>query len=1098
MLTVLLGTDWVANRDEIFRRIAQDVSLQKSNRILIVPELISHDAERRLALTAGDEASRFAEVLSFTRLERRVADTVGHAAQECLDDGGRVVAMASAARQLHSKLKAYASVETRPEFLTGLVDAVDEFKQCCINADTLNHASAQTDGSLAQKLEELSLLLETYDGICENGKRDPRDQMVWLLEELECSTFGHEHVFYIDGFPDFTRQHMDILEHLISQSLNVTISLNCDAVNSSALAFQKAGETAAELLRCARRFGVETEIITVPAREDSLSEVRQKVFQGKIDRTVAKETLSVYRTQSVYQECVAAAQKIMERVRSGDRYRDICVVCSDLPAYKSTIEMVFERCHIPVYLSGTENVLEKSVIAAVLAAMDTALSGFERQDVLCYLKSVISPLALDVCDRLENYAYLWNINGNSWLNDWTYHPAGLTAQWTDSDKQLLNDLNSARSAALKPLADLRNGFRNASNLGQQVRALYDFFEDIQLRSRLDSLACELDVQGDNRNAQILNQLWEILLSAMEQLYDVLGNTAWDTETFTRLFKLLLSQYNVGTIPTVLDSVIVGSVSAMRCQQSKHLIVLGAQEGAFPCYGSSMGVLTDQERTDLRKIGVPLTGGSMNGLQTSFSEIYGVICGASESVTVSCPGGQESFIFNRLSQLAGGETALQLEAGSLAFADETEASAYLVSVGATSVADALNIKADYDEMYQKIRHSLGRVDPRNIRDLYGSTLRLSASQVDKHAECRMSYFLKYGLRLAERKTATVDPAEFGTYVHAVLEDTVRSIKEQGGFQKVSLEDTLQLAKNYSDEYAKERFSQIDSERLQYLFERNRKELDLIVCELWNELHDSKFQPVDVEVGFGDAEKMPAISICGQAMCAVLRGFVDRVDLWQDQDSSYFRVVDYKTGRKDFDYCDIYNGIGLQMLLYLFALEQEGEEILGKGAIPAGVQYFPARVPFVPADSILSDEEAAIAREKAWKRKGLLLAEPTVLDAMESELAPKRMPYSMKKDGSISGDIADKEQFDLLKSYVYSLLGKIVDEIASGNIEANPYTRGSSHNACSFCPYGAICHQETVEGRRNYKTITAQRFWEDVQKEVSGRGGNINSATAASCF
>ena len=190
MLHLLLGTDWTANRDEILRRITVDVLHRKEKRVLIVPELISHETERRLCAAAGDTASRYAEVLSFTRLARRVSDAVGSAAMECLDDGGRMVAMASAARQLTSQLKAYASVETKPEFLTSLIDGIDEFKRCCISAEDLKKASSETEGSLAQKLEELSLLMEAYDMICSRGKKDPRDQMTWLLEELQEGTFG--------------------------------------------------------------------------------------------------------------------------------------------------------------------------------------------------------------------------------------------------------------------------------------------------------------------------------------------------------------------------------------------------------------------------------------------------------------------------------------------------------------------------------------------------------------------------------------------------------------------------------------------------------------------------------------------------------------------------------------------------------------------------------------------------------------------------------------------------------------------------------------------------------------------------------------------
>ena len=136
---------------------------------------------------------------------------------------------------------------------------------------------------------------------------------------------------------------------------------------------------------------------------------------------------------------------------------------------------------------------------------------------------------------------------------------------------------------------------------------------------------------------------------------------------------------------------------------------------------------------------------------------------------------------------------------------------------------------------------------------------------------------------------------------------------------------------------------------------------------------------------------------------------------------------------------------------------------------------------------ANEEAEEARIKLWKRKGLLLSDDAVLAAMENTEIPKRMPYSRKRDGSISGDLADRKQFDLLKKYVFSRVGKMVDEIASGTVTPNPYTRGVGHDACAYCPYGAICHKLTVEGRRNYQAISDRQFWEDVQKEVQKHGG-----------
>ena len=1086
MLHLLIGKDWTANRDAVLERIARDVRQRQGGRILMVPELISHDMERRLCAAAGDTSSRYAEVLSFTRLARRVFDTMGSAAEVCLDNGGRVVAMAATARQLSSRLKAYASVETRPEFLTGLIDAIDEFKRCCISPQDLKRASEETEGSLSQKLEELALLAEGYDALCSRGKRDPRDQMTWLLEQLEAGTFGEEHVFYIDGFPDFTRQNLAIIEHLIRVSPSVTVSLNCDRVDASLLAFEKAGETAAQLVKCARRAGVEVKVEVIPERKLPLTPVREKLFQGSVNWGEAAGCLHTVRAASAWQECLWAAEEIRKLAAQGCRYRDISLVCTDIGVYQPLVNLIFHRFHIPVYQAGTEDILQKSVINTVLAALEAALSGFDQRNVLRYIRSALSPLSPDTCDLVENYAVIWGIRGQSWAENWVNHPEGLGGVWDSENTALMEAINEARYLVITPLVHLRTGFQKAKNLRDQVLTLYTFLQEIGMEQRLIRLAEELDAQGDNRDAQILNQLWEILVSALEQLYDVLGETYWEAEHFSRLLRLLLSQYDIGTIPPVLDAVQMGPVSAMRCNQQKHLLVLGAQEGNLPGYTGSGGVLTDQERVTLRQLGVPLTGGAMEGIQAEFAEIYGVFCGAMESVRICCSGDQPSFVFRRLADLAGGETQVSDELG-FATADAREAGAWLAGWNAEEEAQRLQLTEIYRDVCTHRDYRLGRVERERIDSLYGRTLNLSASQIDRQAECRLSYFLKYGLRARERKEATVDPAEFGTYVHAVLENTARCIRDMGGFHQVSLEETMEIAHRFSEEYAAQRFGQIASERLTYLFRRNTQELDMVLTELWMELREALFEPKEFEVGFGSQDGLAPIAIPNRSMNAILRGFVDRVDTWFSGGSQYYRVVDYKTGRKDFDYCDVFNGVGLQMLLYMFALKHSGEDLLGEHPVAAGVQYFPARAPYLPSDGKLDTPEAEKIRQSHWKRKGLLLQDEQILQAMEPGENPKRMCYTVKKDGTMSGDLADRDQMKQLERYVFKVLGKMVEDIASGNVEPNPYTRGSSHNACAYCPYGSICHKETVEGRRNYKTMNAQRFWAEIEKELARNGG-----------
>lgn len=1089
MLRLLIGTDWVANRDRVLSLVAQQVQQRIPGGILLVPELISHDMERRLSAQAGDTASRYAQVVSFSRLVRLVSEQTRQAPGKCLDNGGRQVAMAAAARQLTGKLKSYAALQTRPEFLSGLVDAVDEFKRCCITSADLRAAARESQGTLAQKLEELSDLLECYDSLCARGKRDPRDQMNWVLEQMEAGEFARDRCFYIDGFPDFTRQHLAILEYLIASGAPVTISLNCDVPGTSHAAFETAGRTANEVLRLAEKAGVPVEVVSVaPTMAPPLEYLCTHLLQGKLSpQPELKDYVTVTRCESEYAVCLAAAESVRELVQQGYRYREIAVALPDPAANRAVLELAFHQCGIPLYLSGTEDILQKSAIHTLLCALEAALGGLESGSVLRYLKSQLSPLAPEVCDKMENYTFCWGIQGNQWRTEWTAHPFGLGQEWDEAAKQALQELNQARQLAIAPLGTLRDALRGATSLGQQVQAVWNFLQAIAMDEQLEALAAQADAMEENPRAQELNQLWEILVGALEQLSDVLGDCAWPAEGFVSLLRLLLSQYDVGTIPPVLDAVTAGPISAMRCQQARVLLVLGASEGSLPSYAGSTGVLSDQERVALRKLGLPLTGGAMEGVAAELAEIYGVFCGGREKILLSTGSGQSALVYRRICTMLDAEDGTPCVPGpGPGLYEPWQAGAWLAARDGAEEAGSLGLEEAYRDAKQRSQYTLGNITPAQLHKLYGNRLILSASQIDQQAQCRLAYFLRYGLRAKERKKWTVDPAEFGTYVHAVLEQTAREIQSLGGWHEISLEQTLELAHRYADAYAQARFSQLESERMQYLFRRNAQELDAVVAELWQELSKSLFEPVAFELSFGPDAQMPEVSTPGQKMDAVLRGFVDRVDQWKDAYHNYFRVVDYKTGKKDFDYCDVANGVGLQMLLYLFALAQGGQTLLSGQAIGAGVQYFPARFPLVSADGRLTPEQVAQEREKQLRRRGLILHDDDVVWAMEPSEELHKLSCKRKKDGSLTGDVATREQLKQLEAYVFWQVGQLVDQIASGEVSPNPYTRGSAHSACAFCPYGPVCALSREAGRRNYKTMTAQQFWEEIERQVQSNG------------
>lgn len=130
-------------------------------------------------------------------------------------------------------------------------------------------------------------------------------------------------------------------------------------------------------------------------------------------------------------------------------------------------------------------------------------------------------------------------------------------------------------------------------------------------------------------------------------------------------------------------------------------------------------------------------------------------------------------------------------------------------------------------------------------------------------------------------------------------------------------------------------------------------------------------------------------------------MDRVDLYRTGEADYVRVVDYKTGQREFRLSEVLEGINLQMLIYLLSLWQNGEERYGR-VTPAGVLYLPAKLPVVRLSR--DADAAALEREQllTMKMNGLILDDPEIVQAMEADAAGLFIPARLdKKTGPAGG-------------------------------------------------------------------------------------------------
>ena len=1082
MLHFVYGADRLAVSDCLIREICEKAKQGTQNLLLLVPEQDSHETERQLCAAGGDSISRYAEVLSFSRLAGRVFSLYGGVSEEYLDEGGRLLTMRLAVQNVLPQLKYFASAAGRADFLRQLGTGVEEFLSYRLTPQSFSDAAERTEGQFSQKLRELGLIFESYLSVCKTGRNDPVTRLLRLQELLEQEDYAAGKTVYVDGFSDFTGVQMGILSALMTGAEDVTIGLAADG--SQASVFASASNTMKRLRQEAARRNVACDSRKAGVSARRSPEVRfwlENVFRsGTAVYPGKEETIRLHRADSMQQECDFAAYTVRRLLREGSRCRDIGIAVTDA-SYLGTLRPLFLKAGIPAYFSGTVDILQKPLIAAVLSAL-RACQRFEPEPVMEYLKSAFSPLTPDACDRVQKYAYFWNIHGSQWTKDWELHPDGYGEEWNDESREQLDRLNLWREAGLSPLAALRTALFEAKDVAQQVRALANFLETIELRQTLQEQTETFAKAGNMQQAQQTGQLYDSLLSALTQMELVMGSSVLTPEQFAELFSMLLGCYQVGTIPASVDQVQVGLLSDFRHRAFRNLLILGAQEELLPAFSTPMGILREDERQKLLALGVELAPCQAEKLERELGWVYHAFGAALETAAMSYSGEQPSYLFEKTAALFP-QTAVS-GSDDISFAADLSAAASQLAGSTDDSSWMPPVLLQLMEEYRRRRtYDFSKLETQTVQGLYGREVNLSASKLDRFAACKLAFFLQYGMKLKPWKQAKFDAPIFGTFVHYVLECTVRDAKEQDGFRKLDDEKVLTLARRHMEDYRTRCMGDLErrGERFRYLFDRNLREVEEVVLDVARELRMSKFEPSDTELSFAPDGSLPPVRIETELGKAVLSGFVDRVDRYEDKSGRYFRVIDYKTGHKDFDYSDILNGEGLQMLIYLFALRRQGEKHFGGECLPAGVLYVPGRCDVQRLKPGEGREELELLRKKERRRKGLVLNDEALLHAMEdSGEKPEYLPYSIKA-GVRSGDLATPEQMELLESFLNHSLEHSLNAMLSGEVAPDPVIRGPMQSSCRWCDYAAVCHKDFCEHHYRYLSKTrAERFWEEVER------------------
>lgn len=1080
MLQMIIGRAGSGKTEYIFNSMKNQVEQGDDSILLITPEQFSFISERRLLTDLGEDKVNCVENGSFSRLSSDIAKKYGSFTLPMLSKGAKAVLFKKACDSCKDELKLFSKNVNNNAFISSAVRIYDEMKACRVSYDDIISASNNADKViLSEKLHDIALIMSEYDNLIKDKYTDPAEELTYLYEKLLTLDYFKGRTVYIDGFSGFVAQEYKIIEVILKQAKSVYITFCSDSPgnNDEYDLFSYVNSNIEILTGVAKKENVK---ILPPvyltenhrAKNDELRSLEKNMYFIKTPYEKEVKNISIFRAKSIVDECNYVSSEISKLMRQGINPSDITVICRDLDKYQRELQFSFSKYNIPYFDDERQSISSQPCVMFINFLFRVCAYYFRSDDIFSLLKTGLTALDTESISTLENYAFMWNINGTKWKSNFTESTRGFVDKISDSDKKALDEINKHRDYVISRLEKFSKSVKNTDAKGIS-RAIYYTLLDFSVDKKIKELAVSLDKSGKSALAVEQGRVWDLIMNILNELAVLSLDEKVSIKEYSKLFNLMIANEDLGNVPIGLDNVQLGSADRIRCNNPYACFVLGANDGEFPQNVSSSGLLTEADRVKLIDDNFKLYsyGETLNAQERYFAYMA-VSCGSNRlyvsyrnSVDDTCESSIVSEIKDTFPAIEtksnnGCVTLDSLETDANAF--EFLASDYDDNSKMTvALKQYFSDKKEFENRLDAVNNlSINPVMKINNKDLarklFKNDMYLSASRIEDYYNCAFRYFCKFGLNVRPRTKAEMNAMQTGTVIHFVLEHLVKDVttKTLVTLDRAQVEE---LTKKYLKLFFDTKMG--DSEQLgarfKYRFMRLSKMLTHVVLRLRDEFMNSDFEAKAFELSIGDGSENEEVKSktyhLSDGGTIRIKGSIDRVDTYTENGIQYVRVVDYKSGTKDFVLSDILHGLNLQMFVYLFTLCESDNELSG---VEAGVLYMHA------ARKVYNTERNVKNFNKSdndeFRMKGIVLNDEShsIAEHMDRELSNKYIPVSVS-NGELKGNIVSLADLGRISKKINELIVSMGDNLHMGYISQNPADSPHHDKTCEYCDYKDVC-------------------------------------------
>lgn len=1063
---------------------------QRGERVLlVVPEQITLEMEQRLTGRLGVLWN--VEVLSPSRLIRRVLGETGVQQRTALGEEGLAMALRSAMEKLMPTLTYYHKCSAG--FLKEMAAVYTELRQSEITPTALRLAAdGVTEEITRGKLYDIAALMDAMADLMRGSYTDAADRVDAFIACAPQSELLKKANVFVDGFDVLPFKEQKLLLALCMACPKVTVTFKlCEVTDPDEALFAPVRKAFEGLQGMVLKNGLPYTIQHVQGEHAApltpeLAHLEKNLYAlPAAEFTAPVQNIQLAALHDAHLEAERAAGLLHSLIaENGWHFRETAVVCRSLGEYGELLEYAFRRRGMRAYIDRALPCAFHPAARYVLFTLEALSRGLQKQDMIRCLKTGFSPLNSYEQDMMEIAILEENLRGEK--------------RW----REPLDNPVAAKAATrfIKPVLSLFDkGMTKKNTVRDFALATYAFMEESGLRSRLNKAIRHGMLHGGELDAHRCGQVWDALVHTLDQAVELCGEQEIPLKEFCGMLRAGLESVQLLGLPAEEDCVAVCEMMRFKPKPGlKALVVLGVNEDVLPARPAESGLLRQDEREKLRALpqGIAVTLPGLEDesalerfiLYTTLTAPQSFLCLSYAMSSFKGEGLRPSSLVARMQrlfpqmQVLGGLNPDQIVwHGSPELAAQRLETALTVQKGGVTAApDTPELKAALQayapEQLQRVKSAVQRdVAPHTLpiplaQKLYAHGEQTSISRLESYANCPFKHFMQYGLSPRIIHEEQVGAADLGTLYHDAIESFIGTMST-GKIDLAALDgkqcDALMDAAALPSLEKMSRRSAMRGGQGEQRIRQMRLTLRRAGRTLVYQLKSSKFQPAAVESAFGKEENDAVQLTLENGLTVYVRGRIDRVDVCEIDGKRYVRVIDYKSGKNTLDLADVYYGLRLQLFVYLDAATKI------ENALPAGVFYFkiadmeindPASAEQEDADETNAQALREQARHRVLALKGLVRHEKSILEAMgDPAQLDTILPVKLKADGTLykncEGNALTEEEFALLTRYTRRKLTTLMNGVAKGDIAASPVMEQQS-SACAYCDYKGVCQMDAT--------------------------------------